>query len=123
MEFLLLWADNLDDAMGAARHLAPKVIGFLIAVALFTATGLALVFAPHATLAASAVVLSASLIEIVRRRRTSHAETHIWRRPYFVGRNGHTQFTSAPTLRVWIHTLPLPLKRHTKPSPEKKSDL
>lgn len=71
MEFLLLWVDELDDAMGAARHLAPKVMGFLMAVALFAATALALVFAPQATLAVIAVMLSASLIEIVRRRRLS----------------------------------------------------
>ncbi len=28
MEFLLLWADNLDDALGALRHLAPKILSF-----------------------------------------------------------------------------------------------
>lgn len=77
MEFLLLWVDELDDAMGAARHLAPKVMGFLIAVALFSATGLALVFAPQATLALIAVVRSASLVEIVRRRRVSDADTRV----------------------------------------------
>ena len=37
MEFLLLWADNLDDALGALRHLAPKILRFLIAFALFAA--------------------------------------------------------------------------------------
>lgn len=73
MEFLLLWADELDDAMGAARHLAPKAIAFAVAVALFAATALALVFAPQATLAVIAVALSASLIEIVRRRRMTDA--------------------------------------------------
>ena len=41
MEFLLLWADNLDDALGALRHLMPKIIGFLAAFALFAATGFA----------------------------------------------------------------------------------
>jgi hypothetical protein len=69
MEFLLLWIDDLDDAMGAVRHLAPKILGLLLAVALFAATGLALSLAPHATLALAALVLSASLLETVRRRR------------------------------------------------------
>jgi len=69
MEFLLLWIDDLDDAMGAVRHLAPKILGLLLAIALFAATGLALSFAPHATLALTALVLSASLLETVRRRR------------------------------------------------------
>jgi hypothetical protein len=69
MEFLLLWIDDLDDAMGAARHLAPKILGFLVAVALFAATGLALSVAPQATLTVAALVLSASLFETLRRRR------------------------------------------------------
>ena len=38
MEFLLLWVDDLDDALGALRHLAPKILGFLFAVALFVGT-------------------------------------------------------------------------------------
>jgi hypothetical protein len=71
MEFLLLWADNLDDALGALRHLAPKIVGFLAAFALFAATGFALVLAPEAALGVIGLVLSASLIEAVRRRRTS----------------------------------------------------
>ena len=52
MEFLLLWVDELDDALGAVRHLAPRIVGFLIALALFAATGFALVLAPEITLAA-----------------------------------------------------------------------
>jgi hypothetical protein len=69
MEFLLLWADELDDAMGALRHLLPKIFSFLMAVALFAATGFAMVLAPHVTLPALALVLSATLVETVRRRR------------------------------------------------------
>jgi hypothetical protein len=69
MEFLLLWADDLDDAMGALRHLFPRLLGLFLALGLFAATGLALLTAPHLTLAALAVVLSASLFETVRRRR------------------------------------------------------
>ena len=71
MEFLLLWADNLDDALGALRHLAPKILGFIAAFALFAATGFALVLAPEAALGVIGLVMSASLIEAVRRRRTA----------------------------------------------------
>lgn len=69
MEFLLLWIDDLDDALGALRHLAPKLLGFLAALFLFAATGVALLLAPETTLAVVGVVLSASLFESVRRRR------------------------------------------------------
>jgi hypothetical protein len=68
MEFLLLWVDELDDAIGALRHLAPQILGFLTATALFVATGAALVLAPHVTLTVAAIVFSASLLEIARRR-------------------------------------------------------
>jgi hypothetical protein len=73
MEFLLLWADDFDDVLGAARHLAPKVLGLLAAMALFATTGFALVRAPQITLGAIAVVLSAALVEIVRRRKLDNA--------------------------------------------------
>lgn len=73
MEFLLLWADNLDDALGAVRHLAPKILGFVMAFVLFALTGFALLLAPEATLAAIGLVLSASLVEHLRRRRTALA--------------------------------------------------
>ena len=69
MEFLLLWVDELDDAMHALRHLAPKIAGFLLAVALFALTGFALVLAPHITLAVIGLVLSTALVEIARQRR------------------------------------------------------
>ena len=69
MEFMLLWADDLDDALCALRHLAPKILGFLAAFVLFAVTGFALVLAPQATLAAIGLVLSASLVEGIRRRR------------------------------------------------------
>ena len=68
MEFLLLWMDNLDDALGALRHLAPRIIGFLFAIALFVATGVALVVSTQTTLAIIAITSSVSLIEIARRR-------------------------------------------------------
>ncbi len=74
MEFLLLWIDDLDDALGALRHLAPKILGFVLAIVLFAATGFALTLAPHATLACAGFVLSASLIDRVRRRRLDQSE-------------------------------------------------
>jgi hypothetical protein len=74
MEFLLLWIDDLDDAFGAVRHLAPKILGFLFALLLFAATGLALSLAPQATLAIVGLVLSASLIQTVRRRRVERLQ-------------------------------------------------
>ena len=69
MEFILLWIDELDDTFSAMRHLAPKILGLLCAVALFAGTVLALTFHPHVTLGFLAVVLSASLAEATRRRR------------------------------------------------------
>jgi preprotein translocase subunit SecY len=68
MEVFLLWIDELDDALGAARHLAPKFIGFLSAIALFAGTVFALSLAPQVTLSIVGVVLTASLGEAVRRR-------------------------------------------------------
>jgi len=75
MEFLLLWADNLDDALGALRHLAPKILGFIAAFALFAATGFALVAAPEAALGVIGLIMSASLVEAVRRRRNAVSST------------------------------------------------
>ena len=69
MEFLLLWVDDLDDAVHALRHLAPKIAGFLLAVALFALTGFALVLAPQVTLAVLGVTSSVVLVEMVRQRR------------------------------------------------------
>jgi len=69
MEFLLLWMDDLDDAVGALRHLAPRIAAFCVAVALFAATCLALTISPHLTLAMIGLVLSAVLIESARQRR------------------------------------------------------
>ena len=74
MEFLLQWADELDDALAVLRHYAPRIIGLLAAIALFAGTGFALVAAPHVTLAVFAVVLSATLFETLRRRRARTAD-------------------------------------------------
>lgn len=73
MEFLLLWADELDDALAVLRHYAPRILGFLVALALFAATGFGLMFAPHVTLGAFAVILSGTLFETLRRRRARSA--------------------------------------------------
>ena len=70
MEFLLLWVDELDDVLGALRHLAPRILGFLTATALFVATGVAVLMAPQVTLTVGAIVFSATLLEVARRRRT-----------------------------------------------------
>jgi hypothetical protein len=69
MEFLLLWVDDLDDAIGALRHLLPTIFAFLFAVALFVATGFALVMAPQMTLGVLALALSTVLLDAARRRR------------------------------------------------------
>jgi hypothetical protein len=69
MEFLLQWADELDDALGVIRHYAPRILGMIAALALFAATGYALVFVPYFTLAAFGLILSATLFEAFRRLR------------------------------------------------------
>ena len=73
MEFLLQWADELDDALAVLRHYAPRILGLLVALALFAATGFALMLAPHVTLGAFGVILSATLFETLRRRRARTA--------------------------------------------------
>jgi hypothetical protein len=70
MEFMLLWWDNLDDALCAMRHLAPSILGFIVAIALFVATAVALVVSPQTTLTILAVTGSVVLLDIVRRRRS-----------------------------------------------------
>ncbi|HKS54423.1 MAG TPA: hypothetical protein VJS12_04015 [Steroidobacteraceae bacterium] len=74
MEFLLLWADELDDAMAVLRHYAPRILGLIAALALFAATGFALILAPQITLVVFAMVLSATLFETLRRRRARDSQ-------------------------------------------------
>jgi hypothetical protein len=69
MEFLLQWMDDLDDALGALRHLAPRILGFLLAVGLFVGTCFTVLRIPQLALVLIALVLSASLVEVYRRRR------------------------------------------------------
>ena len=76
MEFLLLWVDEVDDAVGALRHLTPKILGFLFAVALFVGTAFAFSLAPQAMLGILGFVLSASLVEAVRRRKIQKASSY-----------------------------------------------
>jgi hypothetical protein len=73
MEFLLQWADELDDALAVLRHYASRILGLIAALALFAATGFALILVPHITLAVFALVLSATLFESLRRRRARTA--------------------------------------------------
>jgi uncharacterized membrane protein len=68
MEFLLLWWDNADDVLHALRHKLPSILSFLFALALFAATGFALVRSPQIMVAVLAVAASASLVEMFRRR-------------------------------------------------------
>jgi hypothetical protein len=75
MEFLLLWIDELDDAVSALRHLAPKVLGFFVALLLFVGTMLAFSLAPQLTLGVAGLILSVSLIETARRRRIAARDT------------------------------------------------
>jgi len=76
MEILLLWADELDDALAVLRHYAARILGLFVAIALFAATGFALMYAPHVTLAVFAVVLSATLFEALRRRIARVSSEH-----------------------------------------------
>jgi hypothetical protein len=69
MEFLLLWADELDDALGALRHLWPQLVDFVLATLLFVMTGFGLVLATQTTLIGVIVLLSAMLLELLRQRR------------------------------------------------------
>lgn len=75
MEDLLLVLDELDDAVATARHLAPRLLGFLAALALFAFTVLGFLILPKVTLAAAAVLLSIVLIDRIARRFLADAST------------------------------------------------
>jgi hypothetical protein len=68
MEDLLLVLDELDDAVATARHMSPRLLGFVVALLLFALTVMSFVFLPKFTLAAVGVLLSIVLIERVCRR-------------------------------------------------------
>lgn len=68
MEDLLLVLDELDDAVATARHMAPRILGFMAALALFSLTVLSFLFLPKFTLAAAGVLLSVVLVERIGRR-------------------------------------------------------
>lgn len=62
MEFLLQWADDLDDALSALGHMAPRVTGVIIGAVMLVASILALVLLPAApALAVIAALLCLSL--------------------------------------------------------------
>lgn len=63
MENLLLVLDEFDDAVATARHLAPRLLGFLAALALFSLTVLSFLLLPKVTLVAAGVLMSIVLIE------------------------------------------------------------
>lgn len=73
MEILLQWIDDLDDALCALRHLAPRILGLLLAVGLFVGTCFAVLRLPQLALVLIALVLSTSLVEVYRRRRLRSA--------------------------------------------------
>ncbi len=58
-----------------------------------------------------------------RDRSPAHRVRTLLNHFFFARRNGYVHLAKAGTCRVWIHTLPWPLKRHTSPSPEKNIDL
>ena len=68
MEFLLLWADDLDDVLGALRHLWPQVVDFITATLLFVTTVFGLMLATQATVFAVVALLAAAMLEMSRRR-------------------------------------------------------
>jgi hypothetical protein len=68
MENLLLVLDEVDDVVGIARHLAPRLLGFLAALVLFTLTVLIFLFLPKIALAVLAILLSVALIDRVGKR-------------------------------------------------------
>ncbi|HLS81575.1 MAG TPA: hypothetical protein VK025_09265 [Steroidobacter sp.] len=51
MEILLRWADDLDDVLGVARHLAPRALAWFAAVAGLAGVGCALALGAEAALA------------------------------------------------------------------------
>lgn len=71
MEFLLQWADDLDDALSALGHMAPRVTGAIIGVVMLVASVLSLVLLPAGpalTVIASLLCLSMGGMLYVRHR-------------------------------------------------------
>jgi hypothetical protein len=71
MENLLLVLDDLDDVVGAARHLAPRLLGLMAALALFGLTVMCFLLAPWITVGALGVLLAVVLLDRVGRRLLS----------------------------------------------------
>jgi hypothetical protein len=68
MENWLLALDELDDAVCVARHVAPRLLGFIAALLVFALTVVSFLFVPKITLAATGVLLTIALVDRVRRR-------------------------------------------------------
>lgn len=71
MEVLLQLFDEMDDALAVARTLWPRILGLVLAGALFVATGLAMALHPPLAAATTLVLIMAILFEHLRRRRRS----------------------------------------------------
>jgi hypothetical protein len=71
MEIFLQWYDDLDDLMGAVRFAWPRILGFLLAVTLFAATGWACILLPKVFLTVAAALVSFFLVELIRNRLVS----------------------------------------------------
>jgi hypothetical protein len=71
MEVFLLWMDDLDDAAVALWTLLPRAIGFLSALGVFIATGLACLRLPALAAPSMALLLVATLLYRARRRAAS----------------------------------------------------
>lgn len=69
MEVLLLLLDEIDDAVTVLRSLWSRIVGLLLASVLLLATGFAFLSFPQLALLVIALLLSATLLERIRRRR------------------------------------------------------
>lgn len=66
MEIFLLLLDDLDDAVATFRALLPRLLGFLLACALFAASILVIMRWPIATAAALFVAMLLTAVPAVR---------------------------------------------------------
>lgn len=73
MEVFLLLLDELDDVAGVIRHVWRRVFGFMLAAALFCATGWVVLHQPLLSAIGVAAVLSFALLDLVRRRKFAEA--------------------------------------------------
>lgn len=69
MEVFLLLLDEIDDAIAMLRSLWPRVLVLALGFSLSLATGFALLQSPRLALPLTALLLSAMLVDHIRRRR------------------------------------------------------